>query len=290
MAKLKVTKLTPKKGYFPDLLSAIPDSPKQLYWIGADPEELLSRPTLAVVGSRKVTPYGNSITAKITGDLARQGIVIVSGLALGVDSLAHEAALRAGGVTIAVLPCGLDRIYPASHHGLAKEILKRGGALVTEYDEGVDILNINFIARNRIISGLSLGVLITEAAEKSGTLHTANFALEQGREVLAVPGNITSQNSIGTNNLIKTGATPVTDAHDVLNALGLKLEPQTNREVFGDTKEETVILQLIADGVCEGEALLKESRLNPNIYNQTLSMLEVTGKIKPEGAGRWTIV
>ena len=162
--------------------------------------------------------------------------------------------------------------------------------MITEYNEGQDVRKENFIARNRIIAGLGLGVLITEAAEKSGSLHTANFALEQGSEVFAVPGNITSPTSAGTNNLIKSGATVVTDAQDVLNALKLEPSELTKRELFGDTEEETIILKLIAEGTSDSEALLKQSKLDPSVYNQTLSMLEITGKIKPEGAGRWTIV
>ena len=287
---LRAEKLNPTKSNYPKALLNIPQPPKQLFWLGESPEVLLANPCIAVVGSRKVSPYGHSVTTKIVGDLAKQGMVIVSGLALGVDSVAHEATLRVGGLTIAVLPCGLDRIYPSSHHHLAKEILKRGGALITEYNEGQDVRKENFIARNRIIAGLGLGVLITEAAEKSGSLHTANFALEQGSEVFAVPGNITSPTSAGTNNLIKSGATVVTDAQDVLNALKLEPSELTKRELFGDTEEETIILKLIAEGTSDSEALLKQSKLDPSVYNQTLSMLEITGKIKPEGAGRWTIV
>lgn len=286
---MRAEKLTPAKANYPKSLLNIPQPPKQLFWLGESPEKLLSYPVLAVVGSRKVSPYGHSITTKIVGDLAKQGIVIVSGLALGVDSIAHEATLKVGGLTIAVLPCGLDRIYPSSHHHLAKEILKRGGALITENKEGQEINAGSFIARNRIIAGLGLGVLITEAAEKSGSLHTANFALEQGSEVFAVPGNITSQTSAGTNNLIKSGATVVTDAQDILNAL--KLEPQklTKRELFGDTKEETIVLKLIASGLNDSAELMKASEFEPTLFNQTLTMLEISGKIKSEGAGQWVI-
>lgn len=246
-------------------------------------------PCVAVVGSRKMTPYGKSVTLRLAGNLAKQGIVIISGLALGVDGLAHKAALDNGGKTIAVMPCGLDRIYPATHHALAKEILKHGGALISEYPFETDIHSSNFIERNRLISGLSLGVLIPEAAEKSGSLHTANFALEQGREVMAVPGNITSPLSVGTNNLIKVGATPVTDTQDVLNALGLKIKTVSQQELFGATEEESIILKLIAGGIVDGEELLGKSKLQAQTFSQTLTMLEITGKIKSIGSDQWTI-
>ena len=287
--KLRAEKLTPTSPNYPQQLLNIPGPPKQLFWLGEAPEKILSNPCVAVVGSRKVSAYGHSVTTKIVGDLARQGIVIVSGLALGVDSIAHAAALKAGGLTIAVLPCGLDRIYPSSHHQLARDILKSGGVLVTEYNEGQEIFSGNFIARNRIIAGLGLGVLITEAAEKSGSLHTANFALEQGSEVFAVPGNITSQTSVGTNNLIKSGAVVVTDAQDIFNALKLDPKLLEKREVYGDNEEETIILKLIADGTHDSAELQKISEIDLALFNQTLTMLEITSKIKSEGAGRWTL-
>ena len=287
--KLQVQKLVPGKGFYPPQLRDIPTPPKQLFWLGAPPEELLKRPLVSIVGSRKVSPYGKVVTEQLAGDLARQGVVIVSGLALGVDSIAHAATLKVNGLTIAILPCGLDRIYPSSHHHLAKEILENGGALVTEYREGEEIYESNFVARNRIVSGLSRGVLITEAAAKSGTLHTANFALEQGREVFAVPGNITSQTSVGTNNLIKAGAHPVTEADDILSVLKIKAKPISELEIFADSEEETVILKLVASGVHDSDALLKDSGLPLDSFNQTLTMLEITGKIRSEGAGHWTL-
>ena len=287
--KLQVQKLVPGKGFYPSQLRDIPTPPKQLFWLGAPPEELLKRPLVSIVGSRKVSPYGKVVTEQLAGDLARQGVVIVSGLALGVDSIAHAAALKVNGLTIAILPCGLDRIYPSSHHHLAKEILENGGALVTEYREGEEIYESNFVARNRIVSGLSRGVLITEAAAKSGTLHTANFALEQGREVFAVPGNITSQTSVGTSNLIKAGAHPVTEADDILSVLKIKAKPISELEIFADSEEETVILKLVASGVHDSDALLKDSGLPLDSFNQTLTMLEITGKIRSEGAGHWTL-
>jgi DNA processing protein len=284
---LKVNTLTLNSKDYPEILRSIPAEPKKLFVIG-DLSALLELPRLAVVGSRKVTPYGRAVTNKLAREAAEQGIVIVSGLALGVDGLAHEAALEANGKTIAVLPSGLDKIYPATHHNLAKRILEQGGALVTEYPEKSEPFKSNFLQRNRIISGLSDGILIPEAAARSGSLNTANHALEQGRTVMAVPGNITSLLSSGTNNLIKAGAVPVTELSDILAALGLD-QRQTQLDVLGKTEDETTILQLIAYGTSDASELLIISKLSPATFNQTLTMLEITGKIRPIGAGHWTI-
>jgi len=282
MTRIKQLKMG-SSGY-PDQLNNIPSPPKQLYMLGTELKTLTDSFCLAVVGSRRVSSYGRFVTETFAQDLARQGIVIVSGLALGVDALAHKAALDAGGKTIAVLPCGLDQIYPSSNRSLSKRILEQGGAVISEYPEGTDPFRQNFIARNRIVSGLSRGVLITEAAEKSGTLHTANFALEQGREVMAVPGNITSPLSAGTNQLIKTGATPITTVEDIMRSLGL--ETSQHQETLANNEQEYIILTLIKQGCLASEELLQKSGLKPEIFNQTLTMLEITGRIKPLG-GQW---
>lgn len=285
---MKIKPLTLTAPDYPDRLRHIAGPPAQLFSQGYDVNELLLRPSVAVVGSRKVTLYGKAVTSELAGELARAGIVIISGLALGVDSIAHTAALDAGGLTIAVLPCGLDRIYPASHRRLAARILEQGGALVTEYNTNTPIYASSFIARNRIVSGLSDAILITEAAERSGTLSTARFALEQGKEVLAVPGNITSPTSAGTNNLIKTGAAPVTGVNDVLRVLGVadraeKTAPQ------GSNPQEQTVLDLLYTGTCEGAELLAASQLSVSLFNQTLTMLEIQGLIRPLGGNQWAL-
>lgn len=260
----------------------------RLFYLGDSLPDLFSEPLVAIVGSRKVSPYGRAVTTKLAGDLARAGVVIVSGLALGVDSIAHQAALDAHGKTIAVLPGGLDKIYPASHRNLAKQILLQGGALVSEYPAGSEgPMKHQFIARNRIISGLSQGVLITEAAAKSGSLHTAEFALEQGIDVFAVPGNITSSNSAGTNNLIKTGATPVTNADDILEALNI--DKLTISNYLPGTAEEASLIQLIATAPRTNDELMSASNLPPAVFNQALTMLEINGVIQPDTAGNWII-
>jgi DNA processing protein len=283
----KVKTLTPKSPLYPAQLQYISDPPRQLYYLG-NLEGALAQPRLAIVGSRKVSAYGKSITASLAKAAAEQEITIVSGLALGVDGIAHQAALEAGGKTIAVLPSGLDKIYPATHHQLAERILKQGGALITEYPFGSEPFKTNFIARNRIVSGISNAVLITEAAVKSGSLHTANFALKQGKTLMAVPGNITSELSAGTNNLIKVGATPVTEIRDILVAMNLQ-QVSKRAMPLGANQEELSILDLLQQGISDSSELLHHSQLAPQIFNQTLTMLEITGKIRPLGAGHWGI-
>ena len=271
----------------PPRLSAVDSPPKVLYTEG-DLDSALQAPAVAIVGSRKVSNYGREVTKHLATELANQGITIVSGLAFGVDSIAHQAALDAGGRTIAVLPSPLETIYPASHRQLAKHIVEQGGALVTEYPAGTQTFPGNFVARNRIIAGLADATLITEAALKSGSLHTARFALNAGREVLAVPGNITSPTSEGANNLLKRGATPVTSVDDILFALGIdrsiaKTVPR------GSNEAEQAIIDLLVQGVSDGAELQTKSELTIEQFNQTLTMLEITGKIRSLGANQWNL-
>ena len=205
---------------YPLLLKEIYDPPVVLYYKGEiTPQD---QSAIAVVGTRRMTSYGKAVTEQFTKDLVARGLTIVSGLARGVDSEAHWTALRAGGRTIAVLGGGLNKIYPPENRNLAEEIVKGHGALVSEFPPNSLPLPGNFPARNRIISGLSLAVLVTEAAEDSGSLITARLALEQGREVFAVPGPITSSLSKGPIDLIKAGARPVTNADEILEDLGIK--------------------------------------------------------------------
>jgi len=282
-------KITLSTSDVPEKLRNIPQPPKQLFVMGNDVNELLKRPSVTVIGSRNVSAYGKAVTVSLAGELAKAGLVIISGLALGVDSLAHKAALDVGGLTIAVLPSGVESIYPRSHYGLAMQILQQGGALVSEYDGGIPSMKHLFIARNRIASGLGDALLITEAAEKSGTLHTANFALEQGRPVLAVPGNITSPTSAGTNNLIKTGATPVTCVQDVFYALGLDLTTKKKQAPRSSNPNEQILLDLLFGGISDGTELLDQSELDVSLFNQTLTMLEIHGHIRPLGNNHWAL-
>jgi DNA processing protein len=284
---MKSNLLTLESDDIPEVLRTIPAAPKKLYYQGPL-LDLLESPRLSVVGSRKVSPYGRFVTQKLAGGAAGQGLTIVSGLAFGVDALAHQAALDAGGRTIAVLPSSLTQIYPASHRGLAQRILDNGGALVSEYEATPSVRREYFIARNRLISGLSQATLITEAALKSGSLHTARFALEQGRTVLAFPGNINSETSVGTNNLIKAGAVPVTEVDDIFFAMELEAQPQV-RILTGSNDAETTLLQLLSTGAQDGDTLLAESRLAVGDYSQALTMLEITGRVRSLGANQWTL-
>lgn len=278
--------ITCKDKLFPDRLRHLAQIPEALYFRGKNLDALLQVPTVAIVGSRKVSPYGRSVTMRLTYDLAQAGVTIVSGLALGVDSIAHTAALEAGGKTIAVLPCGIETVYPAQHYQLAKQIIDASGALVSEYPNKIRPQKYQFIARNRIIAGLSRGVLITEAALGSGSLHTAEFALELGLEVFAVPGNITSQNSAGTNMLIKNGATPVTSVEDILEALHISPSPgiKSTSNFSGD---ELSIITLLQTQPHDGQALQAQTKLTTDSFQQTMTLLEINGHIRKSTDGVW---
>ncbi len=286
---MNVKKLSSNHSSFPGKLKAIPNPPRHLFFVG-NIEPLSKLTVVSVVGSRAVTPYGKQVTGSLVSQLASKGIAIVSGLALGIDALAHQAALEAGGYTAAVLPSPVDEIYPATNRALARRILEQGGALISEYGDNdrSEAFKMRFIERNRLVSGLANALLITEASEKSGTMHTANFALEQGRTVMAVPGNITSPTSTGTNNLIKAGAIPVTDVTDILTALGLD-NTHVQLEILAGNPEEEAILAHLKLGVTDGTELLARSELPSQLFNQTLTMLEITGKIKPLGNGHWSL-
>ena len=272
---------------YPFSLRHIPQPPKELFFIGPL-EEALEKPCVAIVGSRKVTPYGKYVTELFARELAKAGVVIVSGLALGVDSIAHKAALDAGGITIAVLPSGLDHIYPRMHANLANDIVQHNGVLVTEYPTGQGSpAKYQFIARNRIIASLSRAVIITEAAEKSGSLHTANFALEQGIEVLAVPGNITSTNSAGTNNLLRQGAQPITSSKDVFEILDIN---PVQLSVHKKTPEaHASILTLLANNPLTTDELHTASGIAFATLTAQLTELELSGTITATAAGTWIV-
>jgi DNA processing protein len=282
-----VNKLTVTDKNYPEILLNIAGPPAALYWSGQDISSWLDRPKLAVVGSRKYSAYGKSVTERIVTKLSRAGIVIISGLAYGIDITAHRAALAAGGTSVAVLPSSLDQIYPAAHLNAARQIAQTG-SLITEYPPGTNIaFKSNFIARNRIISGLADAILIPEAALKSGSLHTARFAMEQGKIVMAIPGNITSPSSEGCNNLIKAGAIPVTNADDIFFALKVPPAGQPVQDNFRGTGLEAAVYELIKEGVTDQEELVAAAKIDPPTLSSTLTMLEISGYIRPAGAGNW---
>lgn len=288
MFKTNISIIKPSSDVFPEELRALPQPPKQLFVAGQKLGEISGKPTVGIVGSRKVSPYGRSVTYDLAAALSRKGVVIVSGLALGVDSVAHRACLDANGQTIAVLPSGINSIYPAGHQGLAEQIINRGGTLVSEYPDKERPMKHCFIARNRIIAALSDILLVTEAAEKSGSLHTAQFALEQGKSVYAVPGPINSPTSVGTNNLIKMGANLALNPEDVLEELGLKSR-ENIATYIPENDIEKILIDLIISGVTDGDKLLIKSRLEAPIFQQHLTLLEIKGAISPQGNNSWQL-
>jgi len=283
---MKINSLSPDKHNYLQIISGIVKSPKTLYWTGTLPNSRL--PSVAVVGSRKPTPYGKQVTFDLAYSLAKKGIVIISGLALGIDAIAHKAALEAGGTTIAILPGGLDTIYPRTHRQLALDIIKSGGALISEYPPGTDVRAFQLLARNRIVSGLADAVVVTEAAKRSGTLSTVAHALDQNREVFAVPGPITSPLSIGPNTLIKQGAHPVVSVDDIIEVIAPHLiEPQ--QLSLPTDPSEYAIVSLISQGVYRGQDIQTKSGLDASQFAQTLTMLEIQGVIRPLGNNQWTL-
>jgi DNA processing protein len=287
---MNIKKLTLTSSDYPALLKQLKPPPQQIYHMGASLSELFSRPAVTIVGTRKLSPYGEQVTRDFAGKLAEQGVVIVSGLAFGVDAVAHEAALEAGGLCVAVLPTPLDNIVPVSNRYLAHTILESGGALVSEYASGQPAGKQNFIARNRIMSGLTPLTLITEAGEKSGSIHTANFAVQQDRQVLAVPGNIYHQGSQGINKLLTSNTAGVASClEDVLHALNLTSHTTVVKQVKGRNANEQNLLDLMLRGISAGDVLFKESGLEISKFNHALTMLEISGKIRPLGANHWAI-
>jgi DNA processing protein len=240
---------------------------------GAAESELLSRVAVAVVGARACSAYGSQVARMLGREFAAAGIVVVSGLARGIDGEAHRGALESDGHTVAVLGCGIDRDYPAAHADLARKISERS-LLVSEYEPGVEPAPWRFPARNRIISGLCAATVVVEAREKSGALITADFALEEGREVFAVPGEITSALSVGTNALLRLGATPLTSADDVLEALGIE-QPRS------EAAEAHPLLDLLPASVDE---LVRRSGLPASELAAALAELELSGRVL-EGEG-----
>ncbi len=265
---------------YPPLLKSLPDAPPVLYIKGeltaADREW-----TVAIVGTRRASAYGRQVAETLAADLARNGITIVSGLARGIDAFAHEAALKVGGRTLGVLACGIDQVYPPEHAKLAARLLEHG-ALLTEAPCGSPPEGGNFPARNRIISGLSLGTIVVEAAETSGALITSDRALEQGREVFAVPGNIFAKTSRGTNNLLKEGATLVTEAQDVLEALNLKMVTAHSeaRAVIPEDPTEAKLFALLSNDPTHVDYLVRESGLPVSQVSSTLALMELKGSVR----------
>ncbi|MFY9279812.1 MAG: DNA-processing protein DprA [Caldicoprobacterales bacterium] len=263
---------------YPVLLRQIYDPPPVLYCKGLPIEN--NHPTISIVGSRRSTAYGRQMAEKFSYELASAGVTIVSGLARGIDAMAHYGALKAEGRTIGVLGCGIDVIYPPENRRLFSK-MEQEGTIITEYPPGASPVAGNFPARNRIISGMTRGVLVIEAGEKSGALITVDFALEQGREVYALPGNINVSQSVGTNKLLKEGARLVTEVHDILEDLGLQKEKVENESKSVQLDFfETQVYNALQEGERHLEELSKITKLDINRLNAVLTMLEVKGIVK----------
>lgn len=291
LEKNKIGLLSYKEPAYPQLLLETARFPALLYVKGvlAASDELC----IAVVGTRKISTYGRSVTPALVEALCLAGISIVSGLAYGVDALAHQTAVKAGGRTIAVLGGGLDSksLYPQNHALLAEEILSAGGALLSEYPPGTPCLRHHFVSRNRIISGLSAGTLIVECDLDSGSLITAHHALEQNRTVYAVPGPIYAEASRGPNNLIKMGAKLVTEAKDILDDLNLETKEvvHENQNLFGNSPAETLMLKTLKREPVAIDELIKLSGLSPSEATSALTFLEMKGKIRNLGGQQYAL-
>lgn len=283
---MKINRLSPDEHEFLKRTANIAKKPKNLYYIGELPGG--SAKVASIVGSRRPTAYGREVTQTIARELANAGVIIVSGMAIGIDAIAHTAALDASGTTIAILPCGVDDPYPKSNYALSRRIVNDGGALISEYEPGTDAREYQFLERNRIVSALADVVIVTEAAIKSGTLSTVAHALEQGKTVFAVPGNITSPMSAGCNHLIRQGAVPLIHTEDVLQELGIDKGRQLSL-ILGDDASEVALISLLQAGIQDGDTLLLQSKLSASQYSQTMTMLEIRGVVRPLGANHWTL-
>lgn len=284
---MKINRISPESSPYLQIVATIANAPEKLYFLGKLPDQ--RRPSVAIVGTRKPTAYGKEVTHKLTYDLASYGVIIISGLALGVDAIAHRSALEAGGTTLAILGNGLPALQPSTNRSLGESIISSGGAVLTEYEPDTPALLHHFLARNRIVSGLSDAIIITEAAARSGTLNTAMHALEQGREVFVVPGNITSSMSAGCNLLLRQGATPVTSAEDVLEIIAPDLLRKQAMLPLGSNQLETDIIRLVAEGVRDGDEIQKRTGTDAADFSVALTMLELSGAIRSLGANRWTL-
>jgi len=338
----KINQISPLETNFTEVLGAIALTPKLLYFYGKMPENVVkngksgktgvksTRPkTVAIVGSRHNTRYGEEVAYRLAYELGKRGVVVVSGLAYGIDSIAHRGCLDAGGVTVAVLGTRIDDIYPKTHLKLAQEILEKNGAIISEYASLADKTaplgpaeagfrdgewvcyekelagedkppydkrrleqKFSFLYRNRIIAGLADAVVVVEAAEKSGSLNTATHALEQGKDVFSVPGNITAPYSQGCNKLIRQGALVYTEPDDVLRELFpedylKKTQEQKQLRLFGDTDVETLVLQAIGNGLRTSEEIMDATHLPTEVFNQTVTLLEIKGRVLALGMGNW---
>jgi DNA processing protein len=284
-----ITVLTWEDELYPRRLKEIDQPPPVLYTRG----ELVETDewAVAIVGTRRVTAYGRQVTEEIAGALARNGVTVVSGMARGVDTIAHRAALSAGGRTIAVLGNGVDRVYPPENRKLAADIIQQG-ALISDYPLGTPPEGINFPPRNRIISGISLGVVVVEAGVTSGALITAGFAADQGRDVFAVPGNIMAPQSEGTNRLIQDGAQPLLDPQNILDALNLTMitEHRTARVMLPADATEARLFKALGAEPMHVDEIRAKTDLPIEQVSSTLALMELKGMVRQVGGMNYIAV
>lgn len=283
---MKINSISANQAKFPANLHNIPGRPERLYYIGQLPDQ--GRAAVAIVGSRKPTAYGRMVTEQIASGLARRGVMIISGLAFGVDAIAHRATLEVNGTTLAVLPEDLNHIYPRSHQRLATDIVRGGGGLISEHHDKQYSGRWDFSPRNRIVSGLADAVIVTEANVRSGTMSTVAHALAQAKDVYAVPGPITSPLSGGCNRLIAQGATPIYDVEEFIDDFCGGPAEQSRLGLAFD-EDQTVIVNLIKAGLSDGDVLLAKTGWSITKFNQTMTMLELQGSIHALGGNQWRL-
>jgi DNA processing protein len=285
----KIQTIDINSSQYPKSLKKIIDPPRVLYYRGD--LDIKDKPVFAVVGTRRCSNYGRQATMEIVSELSRIGFIIVSGMAHGIDTVAHQTALENNTKTIAVLGTGIDRksIYPRENIELAEKIIGKGGAVISEFPPGTPGHKSNFPQRNRIISALSLGILVIEAKQRSGALITANYAFQQKKKVFALPGSIYCPNSRGCHYLIKKGAKLAENANDILQGLQLDLTI-SKKEIISDNKEEKLIIETLYNKkVMSIDEIIEKTELNPAKVNSTLTGLEMKKIIKNLGGNIFTI-
>lgn len=279
---MQISKISYKNSKYPDLLREIHNPPKQLFVAG----EIGDGPFVSIVGSRACSSYGKYVTHQFAYDLAKAGVTIVSGLAYGIDSIAHSAALQAGGKTVAVLAGGIDVAVVAGNRGIARTILNNG-AIISEYPLGIQPLPGTFVARNRVVAGISPITIVTECKASSGALITASLAFNENRQVYAVPGSIQSLYSAGPNNLLRElKASAITSASDVLDVLE---DGEPKKLIKAQSKEEASVIALIEEGINTSQQLIERSDMSASQFAQVITLMEITGKVRNLGAGYWSL-
>ncbi|OGZ64107.1 MAG: DNA protecting protein DprA [Candidatus Staskawiczbacteria bacterium RIFCSPLOWO2_01_FULL_40_39] len=285
MEEIKIIKKDDKN--YPASLKKIPDAPKALYYRG---NFIANEACVGIVGTRRPSPYGQQATISIAKGLVDSNITIVSGMAPGIDTFAHRTCVENGKRTVAVLGSGLDEesIYPQSNMQLSRDIIKHGGCLISELPPGTKGSKFTFPRRNRIISALSLGILVIEAKEKSGSLITANYAKQHKKKLFAMPGPIFSLNSKGPNGLIKNGATLVESANDILEALHLA-PIKEQKDLLAGNNEEQVILNILKEEAMYIDNIIEKTKLQASLVATTLALLEISGKIRNLGGNVYSL-